>query len=528
VRVLLFSMPDGTHPMFPRFCRPPNLGLASLAGNLKEDAEVVVADLILKRGEVPAAVREALDKVRPDLVGLSCMTWQYYTATRIAELVRRWNPDVPIALGGYHASTLYEEIARDDGRLFDLIFRGESEKTLQEAVRTLDRGERHLNSILGLSWKDGDLWHHNPARPVAPLSDIALPDRRSRLWSGYRVHHFIPFDCVETSRGCTMPCNFCSITQMYGRSFRTYHMERILDDLEEAASLGTRQIFFVDDNITLSPGHLERVCRGIISRGLHKRVGFSTQASVVGLARDFPVMELMAEANFSLVFLGIENVSRRNLLAYKKGDIVATTRRVVRELRANRILIMGGFILGSPDDDERDIVEQFEFMRRESLDAFLVQILTPYPKVPLSGELERAGLVVNRDLRRYSGFFANVRTKHLSSRDLDFLRWKHFPYYRDARWFLRATIPRRYPLLFLPEAFCRLGEMLVEKLRRTFVSEEYVFLKYMQKHLAANLFFGEKPEVCWPDVDGSLPMNIPRTDIAQTAVRKDAHAPAEV
>ncbi|MEI8190371.1 MAG: radical SAM protein, partial [candidate division NC10 bacterium] len=472
MKILLFSMPDGTHPLYPRFCRPPNLGLASLAGNIKEEADVFVADLILRRENVPAAIQEALDQVQPDLVGLSCMTFQYYTARKIARMIRCWNPEAPIVLGGYHATIMHQEIADEDGRLFDFICRGESERTFLELVRAIKSGKRRFEGILGLSWRDGDSFRHNPGRPLSELADIAPPDRLSRLWSGYRIHG-MRFDTAETSRGCTLPCNFCSITQMYGRSFRAYPLGRTLDDLETAGRLGAKEIFLTDDNITLVPGHLEGLCRGLIERKLQKRIFLSTQASVAGLGRDLRVIERMAEAGFNLVFLGIENVSRRNLLAYEKGDISHMTREVIAELRRNRMMVMGGFILGSPDDGAEDLLEQFRFMEEEPLDAYLVQILTPYPKVAMTAELERLGLVANRDLRRYSGHFANVRTKRLSSRDLDFLRWKHFPYYRSVRWFRNTVGPRMFPLAVALETIVRAGECLLEKARKRLFSEEH-------------------------------------------------------
>jgi len=493
-------MPDATHPLFPRFCRPPNLGLASLAGNLREEADVTVADLILRRNNVPRAVREALGAVQPDLVGLSAMTFQYYTSKRVAELIRHEAPEVPIIFGGYHASMSYKEIALHEGHLFDFICRNEGEHTFLELIGELKKGKKEFSHVAGLSWRKGDDYIHNKPRTVAPLEQIALPDRNSRLWGGYHIHG-MPFDFAETSRGCSLPCSFCSITQMYGRKFRSFAMERILNDLQTAYSQGTKEIFFVDDNITLQPGHMEALCQNIVSRGLHQGMGYSTQASVAGLHRNLSQIENMAEAGFDLVFLGIENVSKRNLRTYKKGDIVAQTKEVIRELQRNNIMVMGGFVLGAPDDNEQDILEQFAFMKDQAIDSYLVQILTPYPSIPMTSDLEQGGYIVNKDLRRYSGLFANVCTNHLSSRQLDYLRWKHFPYYRSLGWFKRALAPKNHPWGIFKESMVRLGEWLLEEGRILFKSEEHAFRKYMESNLKDNLFFGEKPVITWPDVE---------------------------
>ena len=60
-----------------------------------------------------------------------------------------------------------------------------------------------------------------------------------------------PVDVVETSRGCTFDCSFCSIIEMRGRNFHPYPIDRVLADIADARAHGASAIFFVDDNITL-------------------------------------------------------------------------------------------------------------------------------------------------------------------------------------------------------------------------------------------------------------------------------------
>ena len=113
MKILLFSCPDATHPLFPRFSRSPQLGLSSIAAMVADIADVKIGDLVLKRKNVPQAVREAMEQVKPDLVGISAMTFQYDTAKKVAALVRKINPDVKIVLGGYHVSYNYEEAKKE-------------------------------------------------------------------------------------------------------------------------------------------------------------------------------------------------------------------------------------------------------------------------------------------------------------------------------------------------------------------------------------------------------------------------------
>ena len=78
-------------------------------------------------------------------------------------------------------------------------------------------------------------------------------------------------DVVETSRGCTYDCSFCSIIEMRGRNFHPYPIERVLADIADARGHGARAIFLVDDNITLDVRRFEALCEAIIDSGLQRR-----------------------------------------------------------------------------------------------------------------------------------------------------------------------------------------------------------------------------------------------------------------
>ena len=71
-------------------------------------------------------------------------------------------------------------------------------------------------------------------------------------------------DVVETSRGCTFDCSFCSIIEMRGRNFYTREMARVIADITDARDHGARVIFIVDDNVTLDVRRFEALCEAII------------------------------------------------------------------------------------------------------------------------------------------------------------------------------------------------------------------------------------------------------------------------
>lgn len=435
MKILLYSMPDTVPQFSAKTWRAPNLAISSIAGNIQPHHEVSLADLVLKRKTLLTSIKETIEGYHPEVIGLSAMTFQFDTARRIAAFIKSLHKEIKIAIGGYHATLMYEEIASsDDCKSFDYIIRGEGEKTFADMLDAIE-GKREWKYIAGLSYRcNGDIVH-NPPRPLENLDTLQLPRRDARIWGGY-LFSGKGLDMVETSRGCTMTCNFCSMNRMYGRTFRTYSFERIMQDLANAKKNGARYITFSDDNITMNVKRFESLCDAIVSAG-HNDLRYIVQASTTGIASSPVLAQKMARAGIQIVFLGIENVSERNLKLMNKGNMLEKTNRAIEYLHGNNILIVGGMILGHAEDKEEDIAQNFEFFDKANIDFYGEQIITPYPKTGMRDILIKEGLVTNAyDYRKYNGFWANVRTKYLSSEDLQFLRWK---YKRKYSTFFKTT-----------------------------------------------------------------------------------------
>ncbi|MGE5243786.1 MAG: B12-binding domain-containing radical SAM protein, partial [Betaproteobacteria bacterium] len=230
MNVLLLSMPDSFEHMPPVAIRMPNGALASLAGNVDPHHRVAIADLILVQSAVRETVERLVRELQPDIVGLSVMTFQRATALRIARLVRELRPPARLVAGGYDPSLAPE--AYESCPDIDFLVRGEGEQTLCELLRALERGDAaSLARIAGLSFRGAPSaeprvcvpFTHNAARPVAPLARdvLRLPNRAARALAGYTLLGR-RVDVVETSRGCTYDCSFCSIIEMRGRNFHPY------------------------------------------------------------------------------------------------------------------------------------------------------------------------------------------------------------------------------------------------------------------------------------------------------------------
>lgn len=457
MKILLLAMPNvhlgfGYH----KNLRLPNIGLASLAGNLPSDCEVKIADLVLVRGDLGTYVCSLFQTYTPDLVGFSCMTFQYVTALRLAQLVKQVNPATITVFGGYHPTLVYDELIHSaEEAWIDYIIRNEGEETFAALVHALQQGG-NIDAISGLSYKRDGQFIHNPPNGLLDLRTVQLPNRSARLLT--KGFHFfgLPADAIETSRGCPYQCTFCCITKMYGHTVRTYELSRIISDIRDAHAHGSRALFIVDDNITVHVERLQELCDCFIAEGVND-IHYFVQAGVRGIASSPDVARKMAKAGFKLVFLGIENVSEESLgflkartkIGPRHTSEMEQTETAVAYLRENGIIVMGGFILGNPDDTEADFWANEQYARQLKLDGPFFFALTPYPKTVLRQELLAQNLIVNlHDYSWYHPSKANVRTRHLTPEEVDRLLFTLYRRYFDW-WYLRVThIWKHYPLYF--------------------------------------------------------------------------------
>ena len=421
--------------------RMPNGALTSLAGNVDPHHRVAVADLILAHRQVRETVTRLVREHDPEVVGLSIMTFQRRTAGRIIDLVRTLRPGVKIVVGGYDPS-LAAEAYENMG--VDYLVRSEGEVTFRELLRAIEQGSG-FDKIGGLSYNSGQTWMHNAARPPHRLEDseIRPPNRDARVLKGYTLLGR-QVDVIETSRGCTYDCSFCSIIEMRGRNFHTYSFDRVLADIRDARDHGARTIFLVDDNITLNVKRFEALCEAIIAAGLHK-LDYFVQAMTSAIANHGETLApLMQRAGFRYVFLGIENILEGDL-EFLKASAKNTERtngqnngnatlKAIDYLHRHQMYVVGGLIVGSPGDTRESIEANLEFARRY-VDWPYIQHPTPYPRTPMTKEFRDQGLIVNERLEEYDGTTAVIRTEHLPAEEVEFMRWKaerwmkvhHFP-----------------------------------------------------------------------------------------------------
>jgi radical SAM superfamily enzyme YgiQ (UPF0313 family) len=256
---------------------------------------------------------------------------------------------------------------------------------------------------------------------------------------------------VQFSRGCPFDCEFCDIVVMNGRVPRTKEPAQLVRELEALRIAGWKDmVFIVDDNFIGNRKRAKELLQALIAWRQRARptMGFLTEASV-NLADYAELCELMVEAGFKKVFLGIETPSVESLeecakTQNRKRDLADA----VRTLQRAGLEVMGGCIIGF-DSDPRDIfARQFEFIQRTGVVTAMVGLLNALPQTGLYRRLAREGRILAETCGNNTDaaldFVTRLERDFLVAGYRELMRKLSAPgnYYRRIRAFLRSFEPR--------------------------------------------------------------------------------------
>jgi len=251
---------------------------------------------------------------------------------------------------------------------------------------------------------------------------------------------------IQFSRGCPFNCDFCNVTVLFGHRPRIKTAEQIIAELDDLYNLGWRgQVFFVDDNFIGNKGYLKtRLLPALIEWQKDKRgVPFFTEASI-NLADDEPLIEMMVEAGFDAVFIGIETPDEESLAECNKKqnrnrDLVEDVKRIQRA----GLQVQGGFIVGFDSDTHSIFQRQIDFIQKSGIVTAMVGLLQAPPGTRLYERLEQEG----RLLGHMSGDNVDGTTNIIPNMGLDVLCegyrnimchiYSHKHYYKRVKTFLR-------------------------------------------------------------------------------------------
>lgn len=404
--MILPALTEAKSPFFRpiKYSLFPPLGLATLAGYLRDDDEVVLQDEHVERLD--------LDD-EPDLVVIQVYITSARRAYALADHYRR--KGARVALGGLHVTSLPKEAARHA----DSIFLGPGEDTWPVFLDDLRAGRPKPSYRSTVRTLDG------------------LPRVRRDLIK--RALYLVP-NSIVVSRGCPHLCDFCYKEAFFegGRGFYTQTVE---DALAEIERLPGRHLYFLDDHLFGNARFASELFAGMRGMGrLWQAAGTVQSVLRPGL------LEQAVAAGLRSLFVGFETLNPKSLKAQRKfQNLRRDYGAAVRRLHDLGVMVNGSFVFGMDEDDPSVFERTVEWAIEQGIETATFHILTPYPGTALYRRMEAEGRLLHRDWDLYDTRHVVFRTRGMSAEELESGYWRA---YRDFhRWssILRGAATKDHP-----------------------------------------------------------------------------------
>jgi anaerobic magnesium-protoporphyrin IX monomethyl ester cyclase len=331
-------------------------------------------------------VRERIEQMQPDIVGIHFKTGAIESVRQVARLARTAAPKCTIVVGGPHPSLMPEETASIPD--FDIVVRGEGEETLREIA-----DQHPFNFTLGIAgtvFRDGDgkVVSEKSRQLIENLDTLAEPDHEHLI--DRELYSDFGHGIIMTARGCPFDCTYCGSKAIWTRRVRYRSADRVVAEVAHLRErFGTRYFNFRDDTFTIDRKRTLEICRL-----LRERVpGIAWRCDTRGDCIDEELARAMRQAGCVQSNVGIESGSERILKMIKKGERKEQISRGIACLKRSRISVSAFIMIGFPTETTGDVMATIDFVTRLSPDFLVLSILTPYPGTEIHDCARKKGLI---------------------------------------------------------------------------------------------------------------------------------------
>lgn len=404
----------------------PVLSLAAIAAPLiSKGHKVKIIDANMYNNPKEKII-ESLKEFSADYAGITFTTPLYRQMLDIAKLVKEFNEKIIVVGGGSHVSSLPQDTLRHSP--LDIAVRGEGDFTFLELIESED-----INSIKGIFYKKDGRIFNNPNREyIQDLDSLSFP-----AWSLYDIKSYKTTDIltrlnpagwIETSRGCPYQCPYCN-KSVFGALFRVKSPKRAVDEMEYMLNIGFRELHIADDGFSTDLSRAKEICKLILRRKL--KFPWATVTGIRIDCVDRELLNLMKKAGCYRIYYGIESGDQRILDYIHKGISLGQITEVVKESKKAGLEVVGGFMLGLPQESIESMQNTIDFAKTLDLDMAKVSVTIPLPSTTLYNELDKGGYFLSKDWDQFNVYVIPRRLYRHPQLDWDTVEKFYKKFYRS-------------------------------------------------------------------------------------------------
>lgn len=367
-----------------------------------------------------------------DLVGISCMTANASRAYEIAEEFRKRGKTV--VMGGIHPTIMPEEALQHA----DCVVIGEAEGVWVGLINDFQRGE--LKKI----YKD----------PSPDLTKYIPIDFNDMVKKGFS--NFTP---IWTTRGCPYNCDFCSVSNIYGRKIRHVPIANVVQEIINSKA---KNFIFLDDNIIGDSIYAKELFRALIPL----KIKWYGDASIF-LVEDPGLLQLAKESGCIALFVGLESISDYQLkILPKQYNNTEQLEEALRKIKKAGILVYAGIVFGFDTDTKEIFAKTVKFLQKNGICSAAFHILTPYPGTKYFADMKKDDRLLTENWKFYDHVTAVFKPQNMTPYELQYgtvqANQQLYSYISIAKRFFNNL---SHPLVFLAVNFFYRKHLKKEKQR---------------------------------------------------------------
>ena len=334
-------------------------------------------------------IKNSIQHYNPSVIGISAKTQNFVSASMVARIAKKINPEIKIIVGGVHPTMNGSKVL--DCKDIDFLSIGEGENTIVELLNALEKNE-DLNSVKGIIFKEnGKIIRTKPQSYVENLDSLDFPlSNAPHVLKDFDKYPKEAFGYIFASRGCPYACTFCESKSMWTRKVRYRTPENVVAELKKLYEFGVRKVNFDDDTFGISKKNIKQ-----INDLMHKEVPNMTYTceTVVQLAKDENVVKDMKRGGCTATFVGIESGNNEMLKKIKKTQTTDECVQAMKNLRKHGIESHAFIMVGFPDETEDTFKQTMDFIPELNPDGIIFSIFTPYPGSDIYNECKEKGII---------------------------------------------------------------------------------------------------------------------------------------